>query len=72
MLTTKTTEPKRAYSVADIAKEFKTQPALVRRILRAAAIEKPNGGWSWADKAAAKHALAAVQKGQKTETKKPA
>ncbi|MHC4705512.1 MAG: hypothetical protein ACYS8I_00295 [Planctomycetota bacterium] len=73
MLSTKTNEQKRAYTAADIAKETGTQsPALVRRILRAAAIKKPNGGWSWADKSAAKDALAAVQRAQKDETKKPA
>ena len=73
MLTTKTNEQKRAYSVIDIAKETGVKsPAVVRRILRAAAIKKPNGGWSWADKTAAKEALAAVQKAQRPETKKPA
>ena len=69
----KAAEPKRAYTTADIAKEmgFKS-PAAVRRILRAAAIKKPDGGWSWPDKAAAKAALAAVQKAQKGEAAKPA
>ncbi len=73
MLTTKTNEQKRAYTASDIAKETGVRsPAIVRRILRAAAIKKPNGGWNWPDRAAAKDALAAVQKAQKTETKKPA
>lgn len=70
---TKTTEQKRAYSTIDIVKDTGVKsPAVVRRILRAAAIKKPNGGWTWPDKVAAKDALAAVQKAQKTETKKPA
>ena len=69
MLTTKTNEQKRAYSVANIAKEFKTQPAVIRRILRAAAIKKPNGGWNWPDKAAAKDALAAVSRAQAPKKK---
>lgn len=73
MLTTKTNERKRAYTVTDIAQETGGKsPAVVRRILRAAAIKKPDGGWSWADKAAAKDALVAVQRAQKTEPKKPA
>ena len=73
MLTTKTNDQKRAYSVIDIAKETGVKsPAIVRRILRAAAIKKPNGGWAWPDKAAAKDAVDAVQKAQKTEAKKPA
>lgn len=66
---TKTIGPKQAFTAGDIAKEFKTQPAVVRRILRAAAIKKPDGGWNWPDKTAAKDALAAVQKAQKPETK---
>ena len=67
----KTTEPKRAYTTADIAKESGVKsPAIVRRILRAAAIKKPKDGWSWPDKAAAKDALAAVRKAQRPETKK--
>lgn len=69
MLTTKTIGPKQAFTAGDIAKEFKTQPAVVRRILRAAAIKKPNGGWAWPDKAAAKDAVDAVQKAQRSETK---
>ena len=56
MLTkTKTVEQKRAYTAADITKESGIKsPAVVRRILRAAAITKPKGGWTWPDKAAAK------------------
>ena len=70
---TKTTEQNRAYSVIDLAADTGIKsPAVVRRILRAAAIKKPNGGWTWPDKAAAKDALAAVQKAQRPETKKPA
>ena len=66
-------EPKRPYTTADIAKESGIKsPAVVRRILRAAAIKKPDGGWTWPDKAAAKDALAAVQKAQKREAAKPA
>lgn len=73
MLTTKTNEQKRAYTTGDIAKETGVKsPAIVRRILRAAAIKKPNGGWAWPDQAAAKDALAAVQKAQRSETKEPA
>ena len=73
MLTTKTNELKRPYTTVDIARETGARsPAIVRRILRAAAIKKPNGGWNWPDKAAAKDALAAVQKAQRPETKKPA
>jgi hypothetical protein len=73
MLTTKTNEQKRAYTVTDLAADTGVKSAaIVRRILRAAAIKKPNGGWSWPDKAAAKDALAAVQKAQRPETKKPA
>jgi hypothetical protein len=69
----KVTESKRAYTTADIAKESGIKsPAVVRRILRAAALPKPKGGWSWTDKAAAKDALAAVQKAQKREGAKPA
>lgn len=70
---TKTTETKRAYTTADIAKDTGTNSAaVVRRILRAAAIPKPKDGWSWTDKAAAKDALAAVQKAQRSDPKKPA
>jgi len=70
---TKATESKQAYTTADIAKESGIKsPAIVRRILRAAAISKPKDGWSWTDKAAAKDALAAVQKAQKREAAKPA
>jgi len=70
---TKATESKRAYTTADIAKESGIKsPAVVRRILRAAAIPKPKDGWSWPDKAAAKDALAAVQRAQRPELKKPA
>ena len=73
MFTTKTNEQKRAYTVADIAQETGGKsPAVVRRILRAAAIKKPNGGWTWPDKGAAKDALAAVQRAQRPEPKKPA
>ena len=69
----KALELKRAYNTADIAKESGIKsPAIVRRILRAAAIPKPKDGWSWADKVAAKEALAAVQKAQKREAAKPA
>ena len=69
----KAPELKRAYTTADIAKESGIKsPAIVRRILRAAAIPKPKDGWSWTDKAAAKDALAAVQKAQRPEAKKPA
>lgn len=65
MLTTKTNEQKRAYGTADIAKESGIKsPAVVRRILRAAAIKKPKDGWSWPDKAAAKDALEAVSRAQ--------
>ena len=65
MLTTKKTEPKRAYTTADIARESGIKsPAVVRRILRAAAIKKPKDGWAWPDKAAAKDALEAVRKSQ--------
>ena len=73
MLTTKTNEQKRAYTVADIAKDTGiNSPAVVRRILRAAAIKKSKDGWSWPDKAAAKDALAVVQRAQRPETKKTA
>ena len=49
MLTTKTNEQKRPYGTTDIAKESGIKsPAVVRRILRAAAIKKPKDGWSWA------------------------
>jgi len=72
MLSTKTSATKRAYTTADIARETGVRsPAIVRRILRTAAIKKPNGGWAWADKAAAKDALAAVQKAQRSASKKP-
>ena len=61
----KTIEQKRAYTAADIAKDAGIKsPAVVRRILRAAAIQRPKDGWSWADKAAAKDALEAVRKAQ--------
>ena len=70
---TKTAEPKRAYTTKDIAKESGIKsPAVVRRILRAADIAKPKDGWSWPDKAAAKDALAAVQRAERPETKKSA
>ncbi len=70
MLTTKTTEQTKAYTVMDIAKESGIRsPAVVRRILRAAAIKKPKGGWSWPDKAAAKDALAAVSRAQAPKKK---
>ena len=69
----KVPELKRAYTTADIAKESGIKSAaVVRRILRTAAITKPKDGWSWPDKAAAKDALAAVQKAQKREGAKPA
>ena len=68
---TKTNEQIRAYTAADIAKETGARsPAIVRRILRAAAIKKPNGGWAWPDKTAAKAAVDAVQKAQRSDTKK--
>ena len=70
MLSTKKSETKRAYTIADITKETGVKsPAIVRRILRAAAITKPQNGWSWSDRASAKDALAAVQRVQKTEKK---
>ena len=70
---TKATEPKRAYTASDIAKDTGAgSPAIVRRILRAAGVKRPKTGWSWPDKAAAKDALAAVQKAQKSEAAKPA
>ena len=70
MLTTKKIESKRAYTVTDLAADTGVKsPAVIRRILRTAAIKKPSGGWSWPDKAAAKDALAAVQRVQKTEKK---
>jgi hypothetical protein len=60
---TKTTEQKRAYTAADIAKDTSVKsPAIVRRILRAAGLKRPKEGWSWPDKAAAKDALEAVRK----------
>ena len=69
----KAPESKRAYTTADIAKDSGVKsPAMVRRILRAAEIKKPKDGWSWPDKAAAKDALAAVQRAQKREATKPA
>ena len=69
----KTNEQKRTYTASDIAKDTGVgSPAIVRRILRAAAIKRPKDGWSWPDKAAAKDALAAVQKAQKREAGKPA
>ena len=69
----KAPEPKRPYDTTDIAKDTGVKsPAAVRRILRTAAIPKPKEGWSWSDKAAAKDALAAVQKAQKREGAKPA
>ena len=69
----KAPEPKRPFTTVDIARESGIKsPAIVRRILRAAAIPKPKDGWSWADKVAAKDATAAVQKAQKREAAKPA
>ncbi len=69
---TKANEQKRAYTAADIAKDTGIKsPAVVRRILRAAAIKRPKDGWTWPDKAAAKDALAAVQRAQKREAVKP-
>jgi len=69
----KAPEPKRPYTTADIAKESGIKsPAIVRRILRAAAIPKPKDGWVWPDKAAAKGALRAVQEAQKRQAAKPA
>ena len=71
--TTKKNEQKRAYTAADIAKDVGAKsPAIVRRILRAAAIKRPQDGWTWPDKAAAKDAIAAVQRAQKREAAKPA
>ena len=65
MLMTKTNEQKRAYTATDLAADTGIKsPAVVRRILRAAAIKKPKDGWSWPDKAAAKDALEAVRKSQ--------
>ena len=73
MLTTKRNEPKRAYTTTDIAKESGVKsPAVVRRILRAAAIKKPNGGWSWSDRASAKAAIDAVRAAKASESKKSA
>lgn len=70
MLTTKTNKQTKAYTVIDIAKESGIKsPAVVRRILRAAAIKKPNGGWNWPDRAAAKDALAAVSRAQAPKKK---
>ena len=69
----KAPEPNRPYTTADIAKDTgANSPAVVRRILRAAAIKKPKDGWSWPDKAAAKDAVAVVQRAQRPETKKTA
>ena len=73
MLSTKTNETKKPYTTADIARETGTKsPAVVRRILRAAAIKRPANGWTWPDKAAAKDAPAAVQTAQRSDTKKTA
>ena len=70
---TRKNEVSRPYTTADIATDSGAKsPAVVRRILRATEIKKPDGGWSWPDKAAAKDALAAVQKAQKREGAKPA
>ena len=66
----KTIEQKKAYTASDIAKETGVKsPAIVRRILRAAAIQRPKGGWSWPEKAAAKDALEAVRKSQASSGK---
>ena len=72
-MTTKAKDQKRAYAVADLAKDTGvSSPALVRRILRAAGVKKPKDGWNWPDKAAAKDALEAVKRAKAAENKKPA
>ncbi len=52
----------KAFTARDLGKEIGIKsPAVVRRYLRAAKIQKPSDGWSWVDKAAAKSALEAVK-----------
>ena len=69
--TTKKTAPTSPYTAVDLAKELKLPSAAVaRRYLRSAQIEKPEGGWSWPSRDAAKGAVVAVQKSLKADTKK--
>ena len=60
--------PEKAYTAADIAKELGLEsPALARRYLRAAQISKPQGGWNWPSRDAAKSAVEAVKRAREAE-----
>jgi hypothetical protein len=68
MLTTKKTTPlskaptKKTFTVRDLGKEIGIKsPAVVRRYLRSAKVQRPKNGWIWADRAAAKSAIEAVK-----------
>ena len=56
-------KPASKYTARDLAKDAGVQtPAIARRYLRAAKIQRPKEGWIWSDKAAAKSAIETVQK----------
>lgn len=58
----------KAFTAADIAKELGLEsPALARRFLRAAQIQRPSSGWNWPSRDAAKSAIEAVKKAREAE-----
>lgn len=60
-----------AYTAADIASDLGLASAsVVRRHLRAAAFNKPGGGWSWPSRESAKDALAAAKAASEAESKR--
>lgn len=63
--------PERPFTASDLAKELGLEsPALARRYLRAAQISKPQGGWNWPNRDAAKTAVEAVKRAREAEKPK--
>lgn len=49
------------YTAADMAEELGITPAELRKHLRSAGVEKPEGGWKWPNQKAAASVLKAVK-----------
>ncbi len=78
MLSTKKTAPlskaptTKAFTARDLGKEIGIKsPAVVRRYLRSAKVQKPKDGWTWTDRSAAKSAIEAVQRAAKAPKVSP-
>lgn len=60
--------PETPFTASDLARECGLESAaLARRYLRAAQISKPQGGWNWPSRDAAKSAVEAVKKAREAE-----